>query len=678
MTIPNALDINGSLGEQIAKLNLPVSPGLCPPDSFVLCKDADGNQTLYRHLVWDLNPLRLSAKLISKIHFDNYFKEKIYNDQQQSLIEEGKYIIFCLMYYSASGYGGTVSAASILDYSNTVRILAKFCYGMRENPLVGALSLQQLMTNPAYLAATLRHLKSRPKQQRNILKIMSRLSAMGERNLGYKVSTNFDDLSVPPPGPTEQHPVIPTKLYIGLIDCLLSDLDRIAPYSFRLEKFISAFSDRQYAIDPRTQHLNAGDTKIPLKPDFRSGADDHLLTDFFTGDYECNDRSRFSRIITIIQHLLKYVIHAFTGMRDQEVGRLPYDCLMQEEVEAAVLDDKGQIRDAGLIVDIISTTTKHTGYRRETSWLATTEVVKAVRAAQAICRGIASILKVPPESLFLFTSSGPIRMKDSIPLPTVLMKKTEPACFRRLIITQSDLNELILSNPERAFLAKDGFEVGQPWPLSTHQLRRSLAFYASSSGFVSLPSIAKQFKHMSKLMTRYYANNFEKIKTIFGYFDPATNEYKLPHTHFLYEFQLAVPMSTALELINEVLGEMPLYGGGGAQIQRQRELIATDQLDIRDFREDTLKRVKAGDFVWRSTLLGGCTKLEDCDTYMLGQVTTCLICDGAAISPLKLQAAIEQNRKKLLSYPKDSGEYQITESELNKLIEFQRKYVKSK
>ncbi|WP_460044415.1 integrase [Pseudomonas sp. S2_H01] len=672
-------DPHKSLAERITELNSPVPRGFRPPDNFILCTSMNGQKTFYGQLVWDINPLRLSAKLMSKIHFDNYFDpKKDVSLAQNDLIEEAKYILFCIMYYSASGYGGTVSAAGVLDYSNTVRLMARFCDAMKANPLVGTLSLRQVMTNPVYLGAMLKSIKDRPSQQRNILNIISRLGAMGEQNLGYRVSTNFDDFSVPPPGPRVQHPVIPTKLYVGLIDGLLADLSRFASYSSNLENLIGACADRAYGVQPRTQHGIAEDTGIQLQPDFETATRDHSLSDFFKDDFSCKNRVSFSHLVAVIQHSLKYIIHTFTGMRDQEVGRLPYDCLMKEVVEKEVYDDQGLIRDPGLIIDIISTTTKHTGYRKDASWLATTEVVQAVGVAQALCRGLSRILGIPPESMLLFTRSSPIHITDRTPRPTQLLKKNEPALFSRLIISQSDLNELLLSNPERTFSIDDGFEVGKPWPISTHQLRRSLAFYGSSSGFISLPSIAKQFKHFCKQMARYYANHFEKIKTIFGYYDPKTDEYKIPHTHFLYEFQLATPMNTALELINEVLGEMPLYGGGGAQIQRQRELIATEQLDIRDFREDTVKRVKAGDFVWRSTMLGGCMKQGDCDTYMLGQVTTCLSCDGAAISPEKLDKTIEQTRKDLLNYSKGSGEYQITESELNKLTDFHTKHVKSK
>ncbi|CAI8922600.1 hypothetical protein EMIT0P258_50012 [Pseudomonas sp. IT-P258] len=89
-----------------------------------------------------------------------------------------------------------------------------------------------------------------------------------------------------------------------------------------------------------------------------------------------------------------------------------------------------------------------------------------------------------------------------------------------ILIDSQDLIELAATSPELDFAAKESFAVGQPWNLTSHQFRRSLAFYGSSSGFISLPSLKKQYKHMTLQMARYYANNFENLKTIFGYYDP--------------------------------------------------------------------------------------------------------------------------------------------------------------
>ena len=107
-----------------------------------------------------------------------------------------------------------------------------------------------------------------------------------------------------------------------------------------------------------------------------------------TDDLSCRGRNNLSGAILRIQWILKTVIHLYTGMRDQEVMRLPYHCINDEEVSAATVDDEGVKRDKSMIVQVISTTTKFTGYRKAAAWLATDEVLRAVEVAQSICRGL--------------------------------------------------------------------------------------------------------------------------------------------------------------------------------------------------------------------------------------------------------------------------------------------------
>ncbi|MEW3673854.1 integrase, partial [Pseudomonas aeruginosa] len=89
--------------------------------------------------------------------------------------------------------------------------------------------------------------------------------------------------------------------------------------------------------------------------------------------------------------------------------------------------------------------------------------------------------------------------------------------------------------------------------LTSHQFRRSLAFYGSCSGFLSLPTLRAQFKHMTIQMARYYANGFDNLRTIFGYYDEKKIDFVLPYNHFAFEFQMAMPMSVANQLIADLL-----------------------------------------------------------------------------------------------------------------------------
>ncbi|HFK2366489.1 TPA: integrase, partial [Pseudomonas aeruginosa] len=78
---------------------------------------------------------------------------------------------------------------------------------------------------------------------------------------------------------------------------------------------------------------------------------------------------------------------------------------------------------------------------------------------------------------------------------------------------------------------------------------------------------------------------------------------------------------------------------------------------------------------YRPTLLGGCTKVGRCDSFMLGDYTECLSCEGAIIKPAKLNAAIEEATNELGNYAECSGEYQVVKGEIDRLTAFKARLI---
>ena len=73
-----------------------------PASDFVLCRNESGDATaVYGDAVWDFNPYRLSAKKISRLFFDKVFDDD--GKEQQALIEEAKYVLYCLIYFAGGG-----------------------------------------------------------------------------------------------------------------------------------------------------------------------------------------------------------------------------------------------------------------------------------------------------------------------------------------------------------------------------------------------------------------------------------------------------------------------------------------------------------------------------------------------------------------------------------------------
>lgn len=181
---------------------------------------------------------------------------------------------------------------------------------------------------------------------------------------------------------------------------------------------------------------------------------------------------------------------------------------------------------------------------------------------------------------------------------------------------------------------------------------------------------------MTIQMSRYYANNYENLRTIFGYYDENKKDFVLPSNHFAFEFQMAMPMSVANQLIADLLfNEEPLFGGTGSYMEKQKKRINAGEIQIEDVRTDTEQRVKSGSISYRPTLLGGCTKVGRCDSFMLGDYTECLSCEGAIIKPDKLNMAIVDATNELCNYAEDSGEYQIVNGDIERLASFKSRLV---
>jgi hypothetical protein len=242
-----------------------------------------------------------------------------------------------------------------------------------------------------------------------------------------------------------------------------------------------------------------------------------------------------------------------------------------------------------------------------------------------------------------------------------------------LEISEKDFAELQQSSPERDFNESPEFHVGSIWPTRSHQFRRSLAFYASSSGFVKLPTLKRQFKHLTADITRYYSRNFENINTIFGCYNEETKEFDLPSEHFINECQIGENTNIVDLLMYDLLGSTEkLYGKTGGYVERQRDKLRDNEVLIENVRSETVKRVEKGELYYRDTLLGGCMKQGKCDSFILGEVTGCLTCDDASIKEKKVDIQIEELKEQLTHFEESDGEYQVLLAELSKLLSYKK------
>ena len=225
-------------------------------------------------------------------------------------------------------------------------------------------------------------------------------------------------------------------------------------------------------------------------------------------------------------------------------------------------------------------------------------------------------------------------------------------------IEDADLQELEQIDLHRSWRSEDKFQVGKPWILTSHQLRRSLALYAQRSGLVSLPSLRRQLQHITEEMSRYYARGSAFARNFIGD----------DKEHFGLEWQKTQPISSGLSfLLNVVLSDDVLFGGYANWLDHR--LRNTDNPVVID-RKATLRRFKKGELSYRETPVGGCVKIGECDQIAFRWLDVdCLSgCRNLVGRLSKLERIIVAQRRMVESLDPESLEFRTENADLDVLI----------
>lgn len=203
--------------------------------------------------------------------------------------------------------------------------------------------------------------------------------------------------------------------------------------------------------------------------------------------------------------------------------------------------------------------------------------------------------------------------------------------------------------------------MGSIWRFTIHQFRRSLSFYVAQSALVSLPSLKRQLKHVSREMTIYYSQSSSQN------YDATGQE------HIAQLIKREKPEADAIAYISDVLssGE-PLYGAHGTFIDRNKP-SSNKQLVFSDSREELIKQFKKGEIAYTQTPLGACTTVAPCDQKLLRSMTSCLTCSRSVIKQSKLDRVIARQQlfiDELEDTAPDSVEFRTEKEELLHLLEY--------
>ena len=364
--------------------------------------------------------------------------------------------------------------------------------------------------------------------------------------------------------------------------------------------------------------------------------------------YNIQNKRLFRSFIKKIQGTVKHLIHAYSGMRDQEAISLKNDCYKEE-----LVDDTN-------IVKIIGITTKLEGRQRLTNWITSSIIFKAINILREINRAILKNIDCEYNTQYLFLSPKMInyenhKIKNNYQFQThdqLPLKQDE------ILIDREDLKQLKNINYLKDYDSSSHFQIGSVWTFYFHQYRRTLAVYSIQSGLVSLGSLQWQLKHLFKEMTLYYANGASRAKKIFD----------LEDDHIALEMNQIKPEIDAISYIeNVLLSNEKLYGAHGKFIESLRD---ENKIFFKKDRAKIIQKFKNGELAFKETALGACVTIEPCNESLLGSITACVDCAFAAHKISKIKKLIDEQNYLISVLDKNSVEYRTEKIELEKLKTF--------
>jgi hypothetical protein len=632
-----------------------------PAGDFVISRAVDGSTiSRFSDIVWDISSWHPEGAL-SNLYFD-FWKDGAWSTVREKLSGEARWIIFSLVWLRD---GAPFAVTTLENFLIALRAMARFA------EICGKGLMDFFCDHKSVREYVEFHCP--PASSKTLAAIFSHLSKVEPKLLGF---TTVGSKSLKPltkliaryTAGSKQTPPIPTRIYSGFIGALLRELrswEAVAVEAMQLavmccnDPFIGRMVATQEktrsklkrisVVRPEWQQLASPSLRAYLK---KCGHEDSVLG--------------LGAAISEAQVMAKLTIQTFSGMRDGEAGNLPYHC-----TSIQVFD--------GIQHRLVNGHTTKLSKKRA-CWVTNAAGHLAIKIAQQIARAIydsAGVLEIPDYKAFgksrrfpLFVAVGYLRLGNgrgrAAPKTSCFMsgrlaldRYREMAIRLLPKIDDADLLELEAIDEHRAWRTEARFQLNATWPLTTHQLRRSLALYAQRSGIVTLQSLRQQLHHLTEAMSRFYSRGSTYAKLLFGAERPDAS-------HFFYQWQSTERESAAVSYAkNVLLTDEKLFGGHAAFVKHR--LAGMDGVVSKGSRAETVRLFEKGLISYRETLIGGCTRIGECDSpavNWLGIECVRNNCANMVGNVKKLAAVIEEQRGLVALLPPASLEYRTENANL--------------
>lgn len=352
-----------------------------------------------------------------------------------------------------------------------------------------------------------------------------------------------------------------------------------------------------------------------------------------------------SNYLNLINFCGTAYIANFSLMRISECSRLRIDCLQSE------VDETG-----GEIWLIKGLTTK-TIQDKEASWIVPSTVKDAIDAMRHITELRLTAAKhnsqLTLNKKFLANPTLQCHAYEAwrvhhlnvdveyiTPRTYQEVCKKYPKLFNQqtMTITKEDLD---IARRLTANLNPELYNVGKIWPLSWHQLRRTGAVNMLASGLVSEFSLQYQLKHASLAMSRYYGQNYYKLKA------PLNSEARGLYLKEMYE--------TITREFRELQSENYISPHGN---KRKEQVLS--EITEKDHKQ-LINAAKKGKISYRETFLGGCANQgPPCPYGGISNITSCMGFDDKSACNAVI---LDKSKLPVINKLKDSLQIQLTNAD---------------
>ncbi|EIV8505687.1 site-specific integrase [Vibrio parahaemolyticus] len=346
---------------------------------------------------------------------------------------------------------------------------------------------------------------------------------------------------------SDQHFAIPFRIYFEMVNCAISEISEAYKNRVELEESIETYLEHSERVkNDLTAKVRSGtiDLSTVIADKSRVGAIERyfkshgvLLVDnqeddrwgdtwqgCVSGSYNgnksavwsefsvkvgsryFNQRSMFIEYIRNLQASAAFLVMALSGMRISELYGLSPVYGAQDHIKIGVntiyaLTTKQEklTLDSQTADDVFIT--NRTGFR-------------AFHVLNAIHRPYRKRFKEGSNSIFFaaLTEVYHPRPIEKVGLGQTIRETIKRVYKDTFVLNSHDLDALRASTPEHSRFP----EVGDSFPYTNHQCRRSFAYYLIGLELMDFPQLKQQLGHISIAMTRWYAKNAHSLKKIYG------------------------------------------------------------------------------------------------------------------------------------------------------------------